>query len=164
MVSFNIVYSCLLFTSVQSISLSISITVMPSNLHILPHLNISVTHGLKADTHTFGHKVLCVYDLPEADLTSAKAAANGKPCNISPVHRSLSHPLRQEVLWGKRCSAAECHWDVCGLTCFSFPSNEGKMAPWGAYMEVTVRKANLKKNSKQNTEVFVFRRTQRHKT
>lgn len=101
-------YSCLLFTSVQIISLSISITVMPSNLQILSHLNISVTHGLKALTHTLGHKVGCVYDPPEADLRQKQPPMGSHaifPQCTDPCH-IRSDGSFSEV---KRCSAADCH-------------------------------------------------------
>ncbi len=89
--------------------------------------------------------VLCLRST-RSDRRSAKATANGKRCNISPVHRSPSHPLRREVLWGKRGSPAEGHWDVCSLTYvfwFSINWRENWLPEEG-----TMRKANLKKPSK----------------
>ncbi len=97
--------------------------------------------------------VFCAYHLPESDRRSAKATANGKRCNISPVHRSPSHPLRREVLWGKRGSPAEGHWDVCSLTYvfwFSINWRENsslRRVQWGRLIWRS-----------QAKQVFVFRR------
>ncbi len=105
--------------------------------------------------------MFCAYDLPESDRRSAKATANGKRCNISPVHRSPSHALRREVLWGKRCSPAEGHWDVCSLTYvfwFSINWRENgslRRVQWGRL---------IWRRTPSKTQFFVFRRHKKQKT